>query len=194
MAVIRAFVRQFPETPLLLIPNGQPNHRTLTLDPGPEHRLAMTRMLAEGLPTVTTHRAELDRPGPHTTLGTLTWLSEQNIAKRFRLLVGADWAPRLHTWVGFPNLCRLVTWCIFPRAQEQTLDPGRTEKELRKHLEEPDSLRISWLAMEPVHQSSSEVRHSLQAGVSPRDLGLPPAVAAWIETHRLYGTGGGGGM
>ena len=98
-------------------------------------------------------------------------------------LMGADQAFELHLWHDVRKLSRLCTLVPVTR-------PGfvldRLD-ELKPHLPAGMVRKLKSAATEipPVDVSSTEIRRRVRAGESISGL-VPPAVAEYIRTHKLY--------
>ena len=94
LAAIQAAVSYLKLDRLLLIPAAIPPHKALPDDtPAPEHRLEMTRRLADwsGMPqTVRVSTLELDRGGASYTADTLREISQEYPDAELWLLMGTD--------------------------------------------------------------------------------------------------------
>lgn len=187
LAVAVRFRSQFPDLPLCLVPNGMPNHRQLHQNPGSPHRLAMTQLLVGDLPGVSVLDVEITRPGPHTTYGTLSFLREQKLGEQFILLVGDDWVEKLPTWHRFSELCRWVSWAIFPRRGFSNAQRVETQHLLDKASVNSGVVpRLFWLEMDKVMASSTEIRAELKQNPLSNHPMLPPSVRRYIQENGLY--------
>lgn len=88
-------------------------------------------------------------------------------------LIGADAFADLTTWYRWRDVVRAVRFIVVTR-------PGHD-------YAEPSGARVDRLETVALPISSSEIRAKLAAG--ERVSELPPAVAAYIRDHGLYGTG-----
>jgi len=83
---------------VLLIPAGEPPHKRIDPEPGPDVRLEMTRLAAEGNERLAVSDVEVRREGPSYTFRTLEILSEERPDDQFFFLMGADAAKGLESW------------------------------------------------------------------------------------------------
>jgi nicotinate-nucleotide adenylyltransferase len=144
-----------------------------------------------GEPTFVLSRVDLDRPGPHFTVDTLTILHRVYPAAKIWFLIGADSLADLPKWrtpLGILDLARLG---VLPRpgsmpdlerlATELTsTDRAMTSADLRE--------RVDWLSGPAVDVSSSALRERVRQGLPLRFL-VPPSVEAYVRQHQLYCTG-----
>jgi len=155
------------------IPAGQPWQKTRDVTAA-HHREAMVRLAIAGEPRFLLDRIELERSGPSYTLDTVKALSAAHPNTEWVLIVGADQYASLHTWVDWRELLGRVTLAVANR-------PGAPPAVHPEVLAFPH--RAVPLPMLDI--SSTDVRQLAQSGA---DIGalVPPEVARYIETHRLY--------
>ena len=116
-AVVRAALQNLPQAHVVVVPTGQPPHRTDTLA-DPEHRLAMARLALADLPRVSVSDEECVRPGPHYTAVTL---QRMELAGPLGLLLGKDALLSLPTWYQADWLGQHIRLFVVNRGTEQTL-------------------------------------------------------------------------
>jgi len=130
-----------------------------------EHRLAMCRLLAGQLGAwAKVKDTEAHLGGEGRTVDLLEHMVPGHPGKRFGWLMGSDTVEDLPLWKGFARIQELVEVVVVQRLGhpvEGALGPGL------------------------VSLSSTEVRRRLANGDIPKGW-LPTAVAAYIQTHRLY--------
>ena len=181
------------DTEVALLPSADPPHRA---PPGASalDRAAMLDLAVEGHPRLRVDRRELHRTGPSYSVDTVREVRrEVGEAASLGWLLGADAFRDLATWHHWRELFGLAhlivaarpgypldglppelqaevaaRWADNPSALEQT-PAGRM---FRLDLHRPDS--------------ATAVRGRLADGVDMDDR-VPPAVAAWIRRHGLYG-------
>jgi len=155
------------------IPAGQPWQKTRDVTAA-HHREAMVRLAIADEPRFMLDRIELERSGPSYTLDTVKALSAAHPNTEWVLIVGADQYASLHTWVDWRELLGRVTLAVANR-------PGAPPAVHPEVLAFPH--RAVPLPMLDI--SSTDVRQRAQSGA---DIGalVPPEVARYIETHRLY--------
>ena len=141
--------------------------RTLT---DPHDRLAMVEAAVEGVEGVEASSLEIDRGGETYTADTVAELARVEARELF-LIVGADVASELDTWVRVGAIRDAATLVIVdrPGAPSPTLEGWRVE-----HVEVPQ------LAL-----SSSELRARAAAGLPLEGLVPTPAVHL-IQKRGLY--------
>ena len=156
------------------IPAGQPWQKTRHVTEA-VHREGMVRLTIADEPRFVLDRIEIDRHGPSCTLDTVKALAAAQPHTEWFLIIGADQYASLHTWVNWRELLDRVVLAVANR-------PGVMPAVHPEVLAFPH--RAVPLPMLDI--SSTDVRQRVQTGA---DIGalVPPEVARYIETHRLYG-------
>ncbi len=156
------------------IPAGQPWQKTRQVTAA-VHREAMVRLAIAGEPRFVLDRIEIERSGPSFTLDTVKALGAAHPNTDWFLIIGADQYAGLHTWGQWRDLLGLVALAVANR-------PGAPPAVHPEVLAFPH--RAVPLPMLDI--SSTDVRQRVQTGADISAL-VPPEVARYIETHRLYG-------
>ncbi|MCX7660560.1 MULTISPECIES: nicotinate-nucleotide adenylyltransferase [Caldimonas] len=158
------------------IPAGQPWQKARRLAPA-EHRLAMVRAAVADEPRFEVDDCEIRRAGPSYTLDTVKELRERwpGVQEWF-LILGQDQYAALSTWHGWRELLQCVTLAV---AGREGCEPAPHEA-LRSVPH-----RLHTLPLPPLPVSSTLVRQRRAAGLDIVAL-VPPAVASYIDCHRLY--------
>ena len=133
------------------------------------HRLAMVRMLVEGVEGVEASDLEILRGGPSYTIETVNELRDQG--NEVILVVGADTAAGLDTWERASELRELVEVAVVDR-------PGCVLPELK-------GWRFQRVVTESPNISSSGVRDLVGDQSSTRDS-VPAAISDYILSQDLY--------
>lgn len=181
-----------------LLPAAEPPHKAAT-HAGATHRRRMLELAVAGEPRLCVDARELAREGPSYTVDTLADL-RASLGPDAPLVwvIGADSLAQLHRWHRWRRLFELghVLAAGRPGSVLDADAPGAMDPEvaaeLRARLAAPQRLldapagRMALLPMEPPRtESSTDVRRRIAAGEPWRGL-VPPAVAAYIDRHRLY--------
>ncbi len=160
---------------VLLIPAArQPLKAGVEMSPA-EDRLAMTEHLAALDPRLAVDRVEVERGGLSFMVDTLRSLRARHPGATFVLLMGEDTAATLPQWKEPDVLATLVQVAVAVRGAA----PGAREL--------PAGFDARWLSARRIDLSASELRARVRAGQTIRGL-VPEAVAAHIDTRRLYRT------
>jgi nicotinate-nucleotide adenylyltransferase len=155
------------------VPAGRPWQKERAITPA-AHREAMLQLALAGEPRFVIDRIELEREGPSYTLDTVQALRAAAPDTEWTLLIGEDQYAGLHTWRGWQELLSLVTLAVAHRP-----GVGRVPHvEVRRVPH-----RVVPLPMLDV--SASDIRRRVAEGRDISQL-VPPQVARYIETNRLY--------
>jgi nicotinate-nucleotide adenylyltransferase len=118
---------------------------------------------------------------PNYTVDTLAALALEYPSASLFVLTGADSFLTLHRWREYRKLLALAEWIVVSRPEFPLTDSQLTPLALTPS----ERARIHLLASIHEEVSSTELRHRLHAGDPCPGL-LPPAVAAYIQSHHLY--------
>jgi nicotinate-nucleotide adenylyltransferase len=164
---------------VVLVPVGDPPHRRLEDDPGPDARLEMTELAAAGDPALSVSRAELDRPGPSYTADTLAALRDAAPADELVLILGGDQAAALPAWHEPERVLELAEVAAVERV-------NWPREEIVRSLDGLAAAdRLHFVHMPLIEISSSDLRRRAAAGLPLRYL-VPDPVAGLIAERGLY--------
>jgi nicotinate-nucleotide adenylyltransferase len=165
---------------VVFMPYGEPSHRVLEDDPGPEARLTMCELAVAGDARFAVSRIEIDRGGPVYTVDTLRELRARRPDDELFLLLGGDQAASLTEWRDPDEVLSLAVVAVVEREQ------WRREEIVERlgGLCSPDRLRF--FDMPRVEISSSLVRRRARAGEPIRYL-VTDKVANYVGAQSLYG-------
>ena len=139
------------------------------------HRLAMTRLLADGDPRFEVSAVEIDRAGLSFTVDTLTdFAARYPSAERF-LLLGADVLATFAQWREPEKILQLARPVVLERAGDA---PARLPDRM-------DSTVLRRLPTRRIDVSSTEIRERARDGRPLRGF-VTDAVASYIGRHGLY--------
>jgi nicotinate-nucleotide adenylyltransferase len=170
---------------LYLMPLHTPPHKPSADDPGPEQRLEMCRLAAEGEEGIEACGLEVRRGGPSYTADTLQEIHASHPEAELTFVMGADTALTLPSWRDPGRVAELARLAVARRPGSD----GASVLDVLVRIRGADP-RIVFLEMEPVEASSSLVRERLAAG-APTDGLLAPKVRAYVELSGLYGVRAG---
>lgn len=168
---------------LLWIPARHAPHKPGRPPADDAGRLALLQRVVDARSGEEVDTSELGRPGPSYTVETLRVLGDRYPGAEWVLIMGADSLSHLLTWRALPEVLRRARVALVPRT-------GTSEDDLesfRRALpaEVADEFRASFLPMENVDVSSTEIRARLADGRSCARL-LPPAVEDEIRRRGMY--------
>jgi nicotinate-nucleotide adenylyltransferase len=166
---------------VIFVPARIPVHR----DPAfasADDRVRMVELAIGDNPSFAVSRVEIDSDAPGYSVDTVARLASENTSSEFVFILSAESAAHLPEWHDPERLIDLAEIAVVPRLgyanlSREWLDtrfPGR-------------ATRFSFIATSHLGHSSSDIRARIRSGRSIRYL-VPPAVAAHIGEHGLYGT------
>lgn len=158
------------------IPAGQPWQKTRQVTAA-VHREAMLRLAIADEARFVLDRIEVQRSGPSYTLDTVKALAAAQPQTEWFLIIGADQYATLHTWVDWRDLLGRVVLAVANR-------PG-TLPALQTVQGEVLAFPHQAVPLPMLDISSTDVRQRVRLGADISAL-VPPEVARYIETHRLY--------
>ncbi len=139
----------------------------------PQDRLAMLRLALPRHTRLVVDDREIGREGVSYTVDTLSSFAEERPEDELFLLIGADVARDLPAWRDADRLPGLAEIVVLTR-------PGSLVPE--------DDQFGRVLRVPAVDVSATEIRSRVRRGEDIRDR-VPPAVADYIESQRLYRAG-----
>jgi nicotinate-nucleotide adenylyltransferase len=167
---------------VVLVPVGEPPHRKLEHDPGPEARLEMVELAIAGDARLATSRLEIDRAGPSYTSESLAQMREAAPDDELFLVLGGDQAAALPTWHEPERVLEQATLAVVERVGWTRNAIGIELSRLRG----ADAVR--YLDMPLIEVSSSSIRRRVGGGLPIRYL-VPDRVVSYIGAKGLYGGG-----
>lgn len=165
---------------VILMPAGQPPHKTEEDDPGPGHRLELCRRAVAGDPRFEVTDLEVLREGPSYTVDSLEALHSRMPESDLFLIVGGDVAAGLPTWHEPERVLSLATLAVAKRRGTSRTSIDRALAGI------PGGERAEFFRMPRIGISSTEIRRRVQTQVPVTYL-VPDAVASYMKEHRLYG-------
>jgi nicotinate-nucleotide adenylyltransferase len=166
---------------VVFMPVAVPPHKEADGDPGPDVRLELTRLAAEGEDGVEVSSAEIDRGGSSFTVDTLRELHERDPEQELTFIVGGDMAHSLPAWREPQRILELARLAVAERE-------GIAREDLAASLAPlHDGTRVAFFDMPRIDVSSSAIRRRVAERRPVRHL-VPDAVAQAIADRGLYRT------
>lgn len=159
---------------VVLVPAGDPWQKRGTVTAPAIDRLAMVRAAVEGIDGLEVSPLEVERDGPSYTYQTLEALSAPG--RSLFLIVGADVATTIPTWVGVDRLPALATLVVVDRA-DKPQEPHDSSLPAGWHCER--------VAIPRLDVSSTDLRARAARGW-PLDGLVPPGAVRVIADRDLY--------
>jgi nicotinate-nucleotide adenylyltransferase len=157
------------------VPAGQQWQKTRELASAAD-REAMVRLAIGDESRFVVERCELERAGPSYTLDTVNQLQREQPGAQWFLIIGQDQYARLHTWHGWEDLLRKVTFAVACRDGD-SVEPS-SQLAARPHA-------MLTLPLPRIDVSSTAIREAIAEGRDFTGM-VPAAVASYIDQHRLY--------
>ena len=164
---------------VLFVVAGRPPHkpsRPITPD---THRVAMVEVAIADNPAFTISRVDMDRPGPHYTVETLSLLRREYPEADLFFLVGGDSLAQFLTWRDPAGILGQARLAVMPRPGYEP-DLAALERALPGV-----GGRLAWLDAPFLDISASDLRRRVREGLPIRYL-VPPSVEAYVREHCLY--------
>lgn len=178
-AMARAAAEELKLEKIILLPDGDPPHKT-PRTPG-NQRLAMARLAALEDARFEASDMELLRAGKTYTVDTLLAYKEQCPECKLIYIVGSDTLKMFPTWRTAHQVARLCRMAVVLRPGEDREDILRLMDDYRQRFQ----LETVLLRTLGPDISSTRIRQMAAHG---EDIGalVPPGVAEYIRLHNLY--------
>ena len=158
---------------VVLVPAGDPWQKRGSVAAPAADRLAMVEAAVEGIDGLEVSPIEVERDGPSYTHQTLEALGAPG--RKLFLVVGADVATTMHSWVGIEHLPALATLVVVDRAPDPE---GMLEAS-------PAGWECVRLSIPRLDVSSTDLRARAARGW-PLDGLVPPGAVRIISERGLY--------
>lgn len=173
--------QEFNLSRLLLLPSGNPPHKSPSELAPAHHRLNMLCLAAKNHPFLEISNMETSRSGVIYTVDTLSQLTHDQPDSEFYFIIGSDTLFELESWKNIEEVFRLTNFICMKR-------PGNSFLQIVIEIERLNSIygkkiKLSNYAGIPI--SSSEIREAIAKGRHPVE-NLPEEVEAYIEQYGLY--------
>ena len=186
MRAARAALERLELDELIFIPAKRPPHKGLPPNAAdPEHRLAMTELMADGMGDrrVSASGIELAREGKSYTADTLCQLHARRPDDELFLLMGTDMFLTIQDWYRPEVIARLATLAPFAREESDSGELFRAQGEFLERTLGAKTVPVALPEVFPL--SSTQVRESLAKGEGEDRLWIQ--VYGYILRHGLYG-------
>ncbi|MEZ5403121.1 MAG: nicotinate-nucleotide adenylyltransferase [Bryobacteraceae bacterium] len=169
LAIAREAMRRFELDEVLLIPAGNPPHKSFRDGAGYEDRYRMVELACQREPAF--HPSRLEE-GQHRSYSILTIekLRRERPDDKFFFLIGADAFADIETWRRWRDVIAAVEFIVVTR-------PGHS-------YDVPPGAVVRTLDTVSLDVSSSAIRAAIGSGVEPH--GLPDPVRRYIQDRCLY--------
>jgi nicotinate-nucleotide adenylyltransferase len=168
---------------VLWVPAADPPHKTEAPSASLKDRITMVQMIVDPFEYYELSHADIERPPPYFSYGTMEWLRERHPGTPMAYLMGSDSLRDLPRW-GEPQ--RFLDSCdalgVMVREEVEVDMPSLT-------IQFPGlGSKVHWLPTMGRAISARDIRRRIAAGLPVQDL-LTPEIAAYIRRHDLYRSG-----
>lgn len=180
-ALAQAAVQQYALDQLIVLPTGQPWHKSRSLTQA-EHRINMVRLAFADLQQASVDVRETQRSGPTYTVDTLQEIRAENPQAELFLLMGADQLAAFTQWHRHEEILQIATLLVALRADSM---PANGQKEPKNQAK----IESATIHMPASPISATHIRHmanQLYTQTEALDHLVKPTVARYIAKHRLY--------
>ena len=189
IAMAAAAVRDGGMDKVILIPNGDPPHKRLSVSSA--DRLMMTKLAAaetskllgvadSGEPQIEVSDIEISRPGFSFLVNTLEELKGIYSDDSLFFIVGGDALMSISSWYGADRIFRLADILAFKREGGLNLNPASAVRYLEKR-----GAAVTLLDTRLPMISSSQIRELIKDGGDISGL-VPESIAGYIIDKKLY--------
>ena len=189
IAMAAAAVRDGGMDKVILVPNGDPPHKRLSVSSA--DRLMMTKLAAAetsrllgvtdcGVPQIEVSDIEISRPGFSFLVNTLEELKRIYSDDRLFFIVGGDALMSISSWYGADRIFRLADILAFKREGGLNLNPASAVRYLEKR-----GAAVTLLDTGLPMISSSQIRELIKDGGDISGL-VPESIAGYIIDKKLY--------
>ena len=166
---------------VLMLPNGDPPHKTDKIITPAVHRLAMLQLAVAGIPYFRISDMEIRRKGYSYSSVTLEELKKAHPDTDYYFIMGADSLFQIETW---HEPAVIMADCVILAAMRNHT-PDDVFKKQMDYLEAKYHADIRFLNIPDLALSSSEIRRRVREHQSIRFM-VPEGVREYIEEHQLY--------
>lgn len=165
---------------VLLIPSGQPPHKTGRKVSPAEDRYQMTALAAESNPYFIPSRIEIDREGYTYSVDTVREIRQEDPEMEIFFITGTDAFQDILTWRTPQTLADLCHLVVATRPGYRIPENIQLDSFIKKNTD-----HIHFLKVPSLDISSSDLREQIRNGRSLRYL-VPEPVENYIKERGLY--------
>lgn len=173
--------RDYELDEIMMLPNGDPPHKTdMKITPAAD-RLAMLQLAVKDIPYFRISEMEIRRRGYSYSSVTLEDLNREHPDTDYYFIMGADSVFQIETW---HDPAAVMKNCII-LAATRNHTPANALRDRISELKAKYGADIRILDIPDLELSSSEIRRRTASGQSIRFM-VPDAVRQYIREHHLY--------
>lgn len=166
---------------IMMLPNGDPPHKTdIEVTPA-AHRLAMLKLAVKDIPYFRVSEMEIKRQGYSYSSVTLTELRASHPDTDYYFIMGADSIFQIETW---HEPATVMANCIILAATRDHTPSDKLMEQIN-YLSEKYGADIRLMDVPDLELSSSDIRKRISHHQPVRFM-VPDSVLDYIEAHHLY--------
>ncbi|MGN0203173.1 MAG: nicotinate-nucleotide adenylyltransferase [Coprococcus sp.] len=166
---------------IMMLPNGDPPHKTdIKITPAAD-RLAMLKLAVKDIPYFRISEMEIKRQGYSYSSVTLEELKKSHPDTDYYFIMGADSVFQIETW---HDPATVMADCIILAATRDHTPAEKLNAQI-DYLKAKYKADIRLLDIPDLELSSSEIRKRISRHQPVRFM-IPDAVLEYIEEHQLY--------
>ena len=180
LEIVKASVAAFPFDKLLLMPVGQPPHKSRRISFS-TFRVETARLATENLAQVHVSTREILSPGRNYTVDTIEAILGEYPDIKIKLISGSDFLYTAEEWFRYEDIMSLVSFAVALRGKSDKEESERQAEYLRRKYK----AEIDFFPMKPTSVSATQVRELLSRDVSAAEF-LPDKVNDLLNIYRPY--------
>ena len=177
-AMVESALSQFDLSEILIVPNGNPPHKSHCGITDFSHRYKMLEIAFQNNSKVGISDYEANEDKPSYSVYTMRYFRE-TLGEDTYFILGADSLLTIHRWYDFKSLLKENKFIVFKRDGDEALN-----KAISTYRNE--GVEILTSQMPKIDISSTDIRNSFKEGVLWEDA-LDPDVVKYIISNNLYG-------
>lgn len=171
---------------VVLMPAGQPPHKSDAAYASAAHRLAMCRLAAQAYDWMTVSDYEIKKNGKSYTVETLRALHEQQPDVEWTLMLGSDMLLCFDRWYCWQEILTLASLCVISRTNEDLALLNAKAVALQARMcALGKKTEICVLSVRGFPVSSTQIREKVQKNENCSCL-LPQNVVQYMDEYGLY--------
>lgn len=179
IALAKRVLEQFGLDKIIFIPAGNPPHKSAKTITDKAHRYSMVKLATENEPSFLVSDFEILSSQPNYSYITISHFKQQYAGDEIFFIVGGDSFRDFPDWKNYKTLLSLCAFIVVPRPE---IAPSQYFEKFSGDETPP---RVFFIENFSFPVSSTNIRKSLQKGMDV-SLQLPPFVAEYIKTNKLY--------
>ena len=167
---------------VLMLPNGDPPHKTDKIITPAVHRLAMLQLAVAGIPYFRISDMEIRRKGYSYSSVTLEELKKAHPDTDYYFIMGADSLFAFETWHEPQKICQN---CVIVAAVRDHVSAEHFKEQI-EYLTQKYQVDIRILATPNIDISSHEIREWIRKANTSLKYYVPDKVISYIKEKNLY--------